>query len=61
MANIKFEINGKVYDFAPESFVIDNEGNIILKSKQEKKSPFERVKEGDGVLCFGPVRRRPKS
>lgn len=42
MANIKFEIDGKVYDFAPESFVIDNEGNIILKSKLlvEKKSPF---------------------
>lgn len=33
MANIKFEIDGKIYDFAPESFVIDNEGNIILKSK----------------------------
>lgn len=33
MANIKFEIDGKVYDFAPESFAIDNEGNIILKSK----------------------------
>lgn len=47
MANIKFEIDGKVYDFAPESIVIDNEGNIILKSKQEKKDPFERAKEGD--------------
>ena len=45
MANIKFEIEGKVYDFAPESFVIDNEGNIILKSKAEKKSPFKRVKD----------------
>lgn len=33
MANIKFEIDGKVYDFIPESFAIDNEGNIILKSK----------------------------
>lgn len=30
MANIKFEIDGKVYDFAPESFVIDNEGNILF-------------------------------
>lgn len=45
MANIKFEIDGKVYDFAPESFVIDNEGNIILKSKLEKRNPFERVAE----------------
>ena len=49
MANIKFEIDGKVYDFAPESFVIDNEGNIVLKSKSkpEKRSPFERVAEGE--------------
>ena len=48
MANIKFEIDGKVYDFAPDSFVIDNEGNIILKSKPsaEKRNPFERVGEG---------------
>ena len=48
MANIKFEIEGKVYDFAPESFVIDNEGNIILKSKPsaEKRNPFERVGGG---------------
>lgn len=49
MTNIKFEIDGKIYDFAPESFVIDNEGNIILKSKPsvEKRNPFERVKEGE--------------
>ena len=50
MANIKFEIDGKIYDFAPDSFVIDNEGNIILKSKpsaEEKRNPFERVKEGE--------------
>lgn len=42
MANIKFEIDGKIYDFAPESFVIDNEGNIILKSKPlaKKRNPF---------------------
>lgn len=25
MANIKFEIDGKIYDFAPESFAIDND------------------------------------
>ena len=55
MANIKFEIDGKVYDFAPESFVIDNEGNIILKSKSkpEKRNPFERVKEGESFYLIG--------
>lgn len=55
MANIKFEIEGKVYDFAPESFVIDNEGNIILKSKPsvEKRNPFERVKEGESFYVIG--------
>lgn len=53
MANMKLEIDGKVYDFIPESFAIDNEGNIILKSKQEKKNPFERVKEGDGFYVLG--------
>lgn len=49
MANIKFEIDGEVYDFAPESFVIDNEGNIVLKSKSKpkKRNPFERVAEGE--------------
>ena len=48
MANIKVESEGKVYDFAPDSFVVDNEGNIILKSKPsaEKRNPFERVGEG---------------
>lgn len=60
MANIKFEIDGKVYDFAPESFVIDNEGNIILKSKPsaEKRNPFERVGEGKsfyGIDSYGEV------
>lgn len=55
MANIKFEIDGKIYDFAPESFVIDNEGNIILKSKSsaEKRNPFERVKEGESFYFIG--------
>ena len=55
MGTIKFEIDGKVYDFAPESFVIDNEGNIILKSKPsaEKRNPFERVKEGEDFYFFG--------
>ena len=52
MGTIKFEIEGKVYDFAPESFVIDNEGNIILKSKPsaKKRNPFERV--GDGKSFY---------
>lgn len=55
MANIKFEIDGKVYDFAPESFAIDNEGNIILKSKPsaEKRNPFERVAEGESFYLIG--------
>ena len=60
MANIKFEIDGKIYDFAPESFVIDNEGNIILKSKSsaKPKSPFERVgdrKKFYGIDSYGEV------
>ena len=55
MANIKFEIDGKIYDFAPESFAIDNEGNIILKSKPsaKKRNPFERVKEGKDFYYIG--------
>ena len=55
MANIKFEIDGKIYDFAPDSFVIDNEGNIILKSKPsaEKRNPFKRVKEGEDFYYIG--------
>lgn len=55
MANIKFEIDGKVYNFVPESFVIDNEGNIVLKSKSkpEKRSPFERVAEGESFYFIG--------
>lgn len=55
MANIKFEIDGKIYDFAPDSFVIDNEGNIVLKSKSkpEKRNPFERVKEGESFYFIG--------
>ena len=56
MANIKFEIEGKVYDFAPDSFVIDNEGNIILKSKplaKEKKNPFYMVNEGESFYFIG--------
>lgn len=55
MANIRFEIDGKVYDFVPESFAIDNEGNIILKSKPsaEKRNPFYMVKEGESFYFIG--------
>ena len=55
MANIKFEIDGKIYDFAPESFVIDNEGNIILKSKPsaKKRNPFYMVEEGESFYSIG--------
>lgn len=55
MANIKFEIDGKVYDLAPESFVIDNEGNIILKSKPsaKKRNPFYMVEEGESFYFIG--------
>lgn len=55
MANIKFEIEGKVYDFVPESFVIDNEGNIILKSKPsaKKRNPFYMVEEGESFYFIG--------
>lgn len=56
MGTIKFEIDGKIYDFAPESFVIDNEGNIILKSKpsaEEKRNPFYMVKEGESFYFIG--------
>ena len=56
MGTIKFEIDGKIYDFAPESFVIDNEGNIILKSKpsaEEKRNPFYMVNEGESFYFIG--------
>lgn len=56
MANMKLEIDGKVYDFVPESFAIDNEGNIILKSKpsaEKKRNPFKRVKEGEDFYYIG--------
>lgn len=55
MANIKFEIDGKIYDFASDSFVIDNEGNIILKSKPsaKKRNPFYMVEEGESFYFIG--------
>lgn len=54
MATTKFEIDGKTYDFTSENFVIDNEGNIILKLKaEETRKPFERVKEGESFYLIG--------
>lgn len=55
MGTIKFEIDGKTYDFTSENFVIDNEGNIILKLKPpaEKKNPFEKVAEGENFYFIG--------
>lgn len=54
MGTIKFEIDGKTYDFTSENFVIDNEGNIILKLKaEETRKPFERVKEGESFYLIG--------
>lgn len=58
MGTIKFEIDGKTYDFTSENLwkdiVIDNEGNIILKPKVEKtRNPFERVKEGESFYLIG--------
>nr|DAF81779.1 MAG TPA: hypothetical protein [Caudoviricetes sp.] len=64
MAAIKFEIDGKTYDFTSENFwekfIIDSKGNIILKPKTEKRSPFERVGEDNGKVfyaidCYGKV------
>lgn len=55
MATIKFEIDGKTYDFTSENFwnnfVIDSKGNIILKPKTS--NPFERVKEGESFYLIG--------
>lgn len=58
MGTIKFEIDGKTYDFTSENLwkdiVIDNEGNIILKPKVEKtRNSFERVKEGESFYLIG--------
>jgi hypothetical protein len=55
MGTIKFEIDGKTYDFTSENFwknfVIDSKGNIILKPKTS--NPFERVKEGESFYLIG--------
>lgn len=53
MATIKFEIDGKIYDFTGEKFRIDEEGNLILMSEEKKKNPFERVKEGESFYLIG--------
>ena len=55
MGTIKFEIDGKTYDFTSENFwnnfVIDSKGNIILKPKTS--NPFERVAEGENFYFIG--------
>lgn len=55
MATIKFEIDGKTYDFTSENFwknfALDDKGNIILKPKP--KTPFERVEEGKSFYFIG--------
>ena len=64
MAAIKFEIDGKTYDFTSENFwekfVIDSNGNIILKPKAEIRNPFERVGEDNKKVfyamdCYGGI------
>lgn len=62
MGTIKFEIDGKTYDFTSENLwkdiVIDNDGNIILKPKV--KNPFERVEKGKDFYildCYGEIQR----
>ena len=52
MATIKFEIDGKIYDFTGEKFWIDEEGNLVLKPEEKKKNPFERVKEGESFYLI---------
>lgn len=64
MAAIKFEIDGKTYDFTSENFwekfVVDSKGNIILKPEAEIRNPFERVGEDNKKVfyamdCYGGV------
>lgn len=40
MANMKLEIDGKVYDFVPESFAIDNEGKYYFEVEAGEKGTF---------------------
>lgn len=53
MATIKFEVDGKIYDFTGEKFWIDEEGNLVLMPEEKKKNPFERVKEGESFYLIG--------
>ena len=53
MATIKFEVDGKIYDFTGEKFRIDEEGNLVLMPEEKKKNPFERVKEGESFYLIG--------
>lgn len=55
MATIKFEIDGKTYDFTGEKFRIDEEGNLVLmpEEKEKEKNPFERVEGGENFYFIG--------
>lgn len=53
MATIKFEVDGKIYDFTGEKFWIDEEGNLVLMPEEKKKNPFERVQEGGSFYLIG--------
>lgn len=53
MATIKFEVDGKIYDFTGEKFWIDEEGNLVLVPEEKKKNPFERVQEGESFYFIG--------
>ena len=46
MAVIKFEVDGKTYVYTG-NYRTNEDGNLILKPKEEKKNPFERAKEGE--------------
>lgn len=53
MATIKFEVDGKIYDFTGEKFWIDEEGNLVLMPEEKKKNLFERVQEGGSFYFIG--------
>lgn len=55
---MKIIFEGKQFEFHTNEngdIVIDGEGNIILNSKPEKKSPFERVGEGEAFYSISGV------
>lgn len=55
---MKIIFEGKQFEFHTNEngdIVIEGEGNIILNSKPEKKSPFERVGEGEAFYSISGV------